>query len=42
MILDSKFSNQSGLPLHQTDPDTHIPFVMFGGTDHAILIIPVK
>lgn len=42
MILDSKLANQSGLPLHQTDPDTHMPFVMFGGTDHAILIIPVK
>ncbi len=42
MILNSTLANQSGLPLHLTDPDTHVPFVMFGGTDHAILIIPVK
>jgi hypothetical protein len=42
MILDAKLANESGLPLHQTDPDTHRPFVMFGGTKHAILIIPVK
>lgn len=42
MILDAKLANQSGLPLHQTDPDTHMPFVMFGGTKHAILIIPVR
>jgi hypothetical protein len=42
MILDSKIANESGLPLHETDPDTHVPFVMFGGTKYAILIIPVK
>jgi hypothetical protein len=42
MILDSRLANESGLPLHQTDPDTHRPFVMFGGTKQAILIIPVK
>ncbi|MGH8288067.1 MAG: hypothetical protein ACREV7_03445 [Steroidobacteraceae bacterium] len=42
MILDAKLANESGLPLHQTGPDTHRPFVMFGGTKHAILIIPVK
>jgi hypothetical protein len=42
MILDARLANQSGLPLHQSEPDTHMPFVMFGGTEHAILIIPVK
>jgi len=42
MILDSKLANESSLPLHQADPDTHMPFVMFGGTKQAILIIPVK
>jgi hypothetical protein len=42
MILDSRLANHSGLPLHQTDPNTHLPFVMFGGTKQAILIIPVK
>jgi hypothetical protein len=30
------------LPLQQSDPDTHQPFVMFGGTPFAIMIIPVK
>jgi len=42
MILDSKVANESGLPLHQADPNTRLPFVMFGGTEHAILIIPVN
>jgi hypothetical protein len=42
MILDSTLANQSDLPLHETNPDTHAPFVMFGGTKYAILIIPVK
>jgi hypothetical protein len=42
MILDAKMANESGLPLHDPDPDTHFPFVMFGGTPYAILIIPVQ
>ncbi len=42
MILDSKIANESGLPLHDIEPNTHAPFVMFGGTKYAILIIPVK
>ena len=42
MILDSKVANESGLPLHETNPNTHIPFVMFGGTKYALLIIPAK
>ena len=42
MILDAKFANAAGLPSGQANPDTHKPFVMFGGTKYAILIVPVK
>ena len=42
MILDAKIANESGLPLKEPHPDTHRPFVMFGGTKYAILIIPVQ
>jgi hypothetical protein len=42
MILSAKLANASGLPLHESNPVTTRPFVMFGGTRYAILIIPVK
>jgi hypothetical protein len=42
MILNAKIANSSGFPSGQTNPDTHKPFVMFGGTAYAILIIPVN
>lgn len=42
MILNARIANSSGFPSGQTEPDTHKPFVMFGGTPFAILIIPVK
>jgi hypothetical protein len=42
MILDAKMANEAGLPLHDPDQDTHFPFVMFGGTRYAILIIQVQ
>ncbi len=42
MILNAKLANSSGFPSGQADPDTHKPFVMFGGTPYAILIIPVN
>ncbi len=42
MILGAKLANSSGLPLHEAHPNTSRPFVMFGGTRYAILIIPVK
>ncbi|MBD8874065.1 hypothetical protein [Rhodanobacter sp. DHB23] len=41
MILDARTANATGLPSGQADPDTHKPFVMFGGTQYAILIVPV-
>jgi hypothetical protein len=42
MILSAKVANASGLPSGQSDPDTGKPFVMFGGTSVAIVIIPVN
>jgi hypothetical protein len=42
MILNAKVANSSGFPSGQANPDTRKPFVMFGGTAYAILIIPVN
>lgn len=42
MILNAKLANASGFPSGQANPDTRKPFVMFGGTPCAILIIPVR
>lgn len=42
MILDARLANASGAPSGQANPDTHEPFVMFGGTPYAILIVPVR
>jgi len=42
MVLGESVADGSGFPSGQADPDTGRPFVMFGGTPFAILIIPVK
>lgn len=42
MILNARVANSSGFPSGQANPDTHKPFVMFGGTAYALLIIPVN
>jgi hypothetical protein len=42
MVLGESVADGSGFPSGQTDPDTSKPFVMFGSTPFAILIIPVK
>jgi hypothetical protein len=42
MILSARVADESGFPSGQTEPDTHKPFVMFGGTPFALLIIPVN
>ncbi len=42
MILNADVANSSGFPATQVNPDTGKPFVMFGGTAYAILIIPVN
>jgi hypothetical protein len=42
MILNARMADSSGFPSSEADPDTHKPFVMFGGTPFALLIIPVN
>ncbi|MFI4889076.1 MAG: hypothetical protein ACHQIL_00940 [Steroidobacterales bacterium] len=42
MIMNAKIANSSGFPSGQMYPDTHKPFVLFGGTPYAILIMPLK
>jgi hypothetical protein len=42
MILNARVADSSGFPSGQTEPDTRKPFVMFGGTPFALLIIPVN
>jgi hypothetical protein len=42
MILNAKVADSSGFPSGQVDPDPHQPFVMFGGTPYALLIIPIS
>ncbi len=42
MILNARIADTSGFPSKETNPDTTQPFVMFGGTRYALLILPVK
>jgi len=42
MILDARAANASGLPSGEAHPDTRRPFVLFGGTRYAMVIIPVR
>jgi metallo-beta-lactamase class B len=42
MILNARLADTSGFPSKETNPDTSRPFVMFGGTRYALLILPVK
>jgi hypothetical protein len=42
MILNARVAGSSGFPSGQAEPDTHKPFVQFGGTPFALLIIPVN
>jgi hypothetical protein len=42
MIMNARLAEESGFPSGQAHPDTHRPFVAYGGTPSAILIIPVK
>jgi len=41
MILSQRIADESGFP-SGADPDPTQPFVMFGGSPYAILILPVK
>lgn len=42
MILNARVAASSGFPSGEPNPDTHKPFVLYGGTPFAILIIPVQ
>lgn len=42
MILNARAAETSGFPSGQARPETHKPFVMFGGTPFAVLIIPLQ
>jgi hypothetical protein len=42
MIMNAQIANSSGFPSGETYPDTHKPFVIYGGTPFAILIIPLE
>jgi hypothetical protein len=42
MILNARVAESSGFPSGQASPDTHKPFVMFGGTAYALVIIPLS
>jgi hypothetical protein len=41
MVMNAKIANSSGFPSGE-DPDTRKPFVMYGGSPYAILIIPLE
>jgi hypothetical protein len=42
MILNARVAESSGFPSGQASPDTYKPFVMFGGTAYALVIIPLS
>ena len=41
MVMNAKIAQDSGFPSGETYPDTSKPFVMYGGTPYAIVMIPV-
>lgn len=41
MVMNAKIAQDSGFPSGEIYPDTSQPFVMYGGTPYAILMIPV-
>jgi hypothetical protein len=42
MILSAEAAASSGYPSGQTHPDTSKPYVMFGGTPYAHIMMPVR
>jgi hypothetical protein len=42
MVMNAKLAADSGFPSGEAHPDTGKPFVLYGGTPWAILIIPVR
>lgn len=41
MVMNAKIAQESGFPSGEVFPDTSKPFVMYGGTPYAIVIIPL-
>ncbi len=42
MVLNARLAETSGFPSGERHPDVRKPFVLYGGTPFAILILPVK
>ena len=42
MIMNARIAATSGFPSGEAHPDTHKPFVMYGGTPFAIVMIPIE
>jgi hypothetical protein len=42
MIMNARIADASGFPSAPSSADFHKPFVFYGGTPYAILIIPVE
>ncbi len=42
MILNAKIADASGYPSGEMNPNTHKPWVMYGGTPYAVLMIPLQ
>lgn len=42
MIINAHIAEASGFPSGERHPDTHKPFVLYGGTPFAILIMPLE
>ncbi len=41
MVMNAKIAQESGFPSGEQYPDTSKPFVMYGGTPYAIVMIPI-
>ena len=42
MILSAEIARSSGYPSGETNPDTSRPYVMYGGTPYAHIMMPVR
>ena len=42
MVFNARLAHGSGFPSGEAHPDTHKPFVMYGGTPFALLIFPME
>ncbi len=42
MVMNARVAEESGFPSGEAHPDVHKPFVAYGGTPYAILLIPLE